>query len=415
MSRIIGPQRAIQAINRCTRLEPKLRHALLAMVGWMDWDTFSLSPSLASLQEAFGVSRNTAMKRLNELERSGAVSIVRGGGGRGTTHQITLNVGWLEGVEPGLFGDQPTAQPTARSARRNGPPQGCTLIDQKGSNSDALRVQIPSNNGPAQGWTRTPDSLRKQPPPQNDSCAVPPDAVVHARGRGGGGGEFQTGKTKATPAAPTVRRVAEFEAKPTREGDEPTPRATVAINATRRNQLADEIEAIGPSPRVAAELAALPHVTVPLVRFIAEQAAKQKPNRPDCWAEKLLRLPPGELSQYGPWLRKYEAREAAIDVVRQRVIGSAIAFAHHHRDDAVYGRFCRAVLDAMRTTWPKVGDAKRDGQLPRELINPNASSLAVLRSLAAGCGHDIEIPTDTLRLPERDERGEGRQGATHAG
>jgi len=373
-------------IGKATALNATQKAMLHAACRWIDWNTLEFWPSVESWAQLASLSGETIRKHCRALEALGVIVVEsRSRGGRSQSNRYRLIPSALIPQELTLFG-----------------PVGCAV---KHPTSDRETPNLASRN-PQLGAAKPPTTLplpiqRTIKPPQPPRTRGNIPDLESAPAGGGRGGDSQSLQREATPAATPACRVESEEPSPTREANREPRRASEAINAPGANPLADAIEALGPPPRVAAELAALPHVTAARVQFVAEQAAKQQPHRPDRWAAMMLGLPDDELSGYRPWLRKHQARQAAIDGVRRQAIHNAIAFAHHHKDgDAVYGRFCRAVLDAIRVPWPTIGDAKRDAQLPRELLNPNASPLAVLRSLALSCGSDIEIPTDTLRMPE---------------
>lgn len=388
-------------IREATTINATQKAMLHAARWWMDWQTLEFYPAIKTWAKAASLSHQTIITHVRKLQHLGVIEVgQRTEVGRSRTNVYRLRPSALQVVIPSLF-DEPVGctEEKVKTASVKG-----QILSSKRSNPQREKVKaldpISNNQG----------KLPPQPPRTRGNV---PD-LESAPAGGGRGGEFQSRQREGTPTATPARPAESGDTSPTREATREPRRRSEAINAPGANPLADAIEALGPSPRVAAELAALPHVTAARVQFVAEQAAKQQPNRPDRWAAMMLGLPDDELSGYRPWLRKHEARAVAIDRVRRNAIRAAIGFAHHHKDDAVYGRFCRAVLDAMRGPWPMVSDAVRDGQLPREMLNPNASPLAVLRSLALSCGSDIEIPTDTLRMPEAAPRTELSRGATNA-
>lgn len=420
---LTGTLRAIRIINAAdaSRINASDRHMLLTMLQWADTETLELRPAVETIAAAMGAHPQTVRRRLKRLEDQGVLVFVhRSKGGRCDTHRIRINLSALTAEEPMLldvFG--PATRPDRQASATDGHDHTLAPGEQNPraargfADSSRPETPAPDTKKPLRSAGGTDQGTRKQPPPPRSTLALPHLAATAIVAPGGGrGGEGQSQEAQSPPAAPSLRRVAEVEPKPTREA-KPQPRpASVATNASASSPVVEALVALT-VPRAQAErLANLPHVTLGLVAYIAAAAERQKPNRPARWIAALVERGPQHLEgwdRHQAQLAKRE-RELASWLIRQ-----ASLWLTDHAADAVYAPFCRAVREAIRPHFATWGEAALTGNLHPAVIRADASPIEVLTSLAASCGVELEIPTDTLRLPERDARTERRDGAHHAG
>jgi len=162
----------------------------------------------------------------------------------------------------------------------------------------------------------------------------------------------------------------------------------------------------------AAELAAIPHVDLSLVAFVSEQAARNKATikRPARWIAKLVRGGPGELEGWDAHVAKQRDRERRS---RESLIAMALRWAGEHANDGVYRQFIASAMAIIKhqfpTGWVQVC---RECSIHPSVMRKVAAPAEVLASMAASFGVDLEIPTDTLRMPEA--RGEVTQPRSQA-
>jgi len=417
---LTGTLRAIRMISEAdaSRVNASDRHMLLTMLRWADTETLELRPAVETIARAMGAHPQTVRRRLKRLEDMGVlVFLHRSEGGRCDTHRMKINLSALTVEEPMLldvlgpatgFEGQAsiTDSPTETPARRTGNPRA--------SSAKPLRrvAETPApcfvNPCAAQG-EQTTEQTKEQPPPPRGRGSVPDFAP--AAGGGRGGGRVQCDGTKATPVATTVRRVAEVEANPTHEANQAGRPATVATNAAGASPVVEALVALTVPRAEAEELAALPHTDLVLVAYVAAAAERQKPNRPARWIASLVRRGPKHLEGWDQHLAKQRDRERRH---ASALIRHAADWALQHASDEVYRPFIANVSAAIKPHFPRWGDAIRDGSLHPSVIRADATPVEVLASLASSCGVEIEIPTDTLRMPERDTRTPSRDGASHA-
>jgi len=376
---IANPAQLERMIREATTINATQKAMLHAARWWMDWQTLEFYPAIKTWAKAASLSHQTIITHVRKLQHLGVIEVeIRTEVGRSRTNVYRLRPSALQVVIPSLF-DEPVGCAEEKVKTASGKGQ---ILSDKRSNPQREKVK---------GFDPISNNQGKLPPQPPRAREAAPDSQPANTGRGRGG-ELQSRKREDTPAATTARRFESEEPSPTREATREPRRASEAINAPGANPVVEALVAMSVPRAEAAELAKLPHATLALVAFVAESlaTAKTPPNRPARFVAWMVRQGPEHLEGWDAFQRR----------TQQRLIRAARDWALLHTQDAVYGAFVNAVFAAIRPHFPRWDDAIRDGNLHPSVIRPDARPVEVLASLAASCDVDLEIPTDTLRMPE---------------
>lgn len=381
-------------IREATTINATQKAMLHAARWWMDWQTLEFYPAIKTWAKAASLSHQTIITHVRKLQHLGVIDVgQREEVGRSRTNVYRLRPSALQVVIPSLF-DEPVgcAGEKVKTASRKGQ-------NGSGKRSNPQREKV-------KGFDTTCIYQGKQPPQPPRTRGNVPEFESAPAGRGRGG-DSQSRQREDTPDAKPAGGAAEFPVSTTRKASQDTTRASEAINASATNPVVEALVALSVPRNEAVELAAIPHVDLSLVAFVSEQAARHKATikRPARWIAKLVRGGPGELEGWDAHVAKQRDRERRS---RESLIAMALRWAGEHANDGVYRQFIASAMAVIKhqfpTGWVQVC---RECSIHPSVMCKGATPAEVLASMAASCGVDLEIPTDTLRMPEA--RGEVTQ------